>query len=60
MNFMAYASLFSIKSDVLKLDTTHEAYSVNKGLFLGVFLAMVARQWDVMYIFVSKHFQELQ
>ena len=30
-------SLFSIKSNVLKLDTAQKVYSVNKGLFLGVF-----------------------
>jgi len=35
--FLAYTSLFSIKSHVLKLDTAQKVYSVNKGLFLGVF-----------------------
>ena len=34
--FLAYTSLFSIKSNVLKLDTAQKVYSVNKGLFLGV------------------------
>ena len=35
--FLACTSLFSIKSNVLKLDTAQKVYSVNKGLFLGVF-----------------------
>ena len=31
------SSSFSIKSNVLRLDTAQKVYSVNKGLFLGVF-----------------------
>jgi len=34
---LAYTSLFSIKSNVLKLGTAQKVYSVNKGLFLDVF-----------------------
>ena len=34
---LTYTSLFSIKSNVLKLDTVKKVYIVNKGLFLGVF-----------------------
>ena len=37
---LACTSLFSIKCNVLKLDTAQKVYSVNKGLFL-VFLSMV-------------------
>ena len=33
---MAYTNLFSIKSNVFKLDAAQKVYSVNKGLFLGV------------------------
>ena len=33
--FLAYISLLSIKSNVLKLDTAQKVYYVNKGLFLG-------------------------
>ena len=36
--FLAYTSLFSIKSNILKLQ---KVYSLSKGLFLGVFLTMV-------------------
>jgi len=50
--FLAYTSLFSVKSNVLKLGTAKKVYSVNKGLFLGVFLTMVRiRGWyhDAIY-----------
>ena len=40
--FLAYTSLFSIKS---KLDTAQKAYSVNKGLFLGIFLHCGLHTW---------------
>ena len=51
--FLAYTSLFSIKSNVLKLDTAQKVYSVNKGLFLGVFsspwFAYMGSYQDVIY-----------
>jgi len=37
IHFPAYTSLVSIKYNVLKFDTAKKVYSVNKGLFLGVF-----------------------
>ena len=36
-SFSGIHNFFPIKSDVSKLDTVQKAYSVNKGLFLGVF-----------------------
>ena len=51
--FLAYTNLFSIKSNVLKLDTAQKVYSVNKGLFLGVFslpcFTYMSRCRDAMY-----------
>ena len=52
--FLAYTSLFSIKSNVLKLDTVQKVYSVNKGLFLGVFSSLwfvyMGRYRDTIYL----------
>ena len=51
--FLAHTSLFFIKSNVIKLDTSQKAYSVNKGFFLGVFslpqFAYMGRYWDAIY-----------
>ena len=51
--FLAYTSLFSIKSNVLKLDTAKKIYSVDKGLFLGMlslpWFAYVGRYHDAIY-----------
>ena len=41
LNFLAYTSFFPINSNVLMFDKSQKVYSVNKGLFLGVFLTMV-------------------
>ena len=51
--FLAYTSLFSIKSNVLKLNTVQKVYSVNKILFLGMvsspWFAYMSGYHDVIY-----------
>ena len=49
--FLAYTSLFSIKSNVLKLDTVQKVYSVNKGSLLGV----VSSPW---FVYMGRYLQD--
>jgi len=48
-----FVFFFSTKCNVLKLDTAQKVYSVNKGLFLGVFsspwFAYMGRYQDAIY-----------